>query len=142
LMLRLSKPLLSLGLLTVVLLVVLIGPGVSWRQGEERMDPVTGSMQWETRWWLGISSGPRVVESPLEVRLRQAGMAWKRDWVFVHNTHRSVFGNAVKFECGGAPPIYELRPVLAEFVAASSDDELRQFVAVMQSGTPAQQQTA
>jgi hypothetical protein len=44
--------------------------------------------------------------------------------------------------CGMAPPIYQLRPVLQAYVAASTDEELRRFARVMQSGTPAEQQAA
>ena len=46
------------------------------------------------------------------------------------------------FECSSAPPIYQLRPVLKEFAAASTDVELKEFGSVMQSGTAAEQNTA
>jgi hypothetical protein len=80
--------------------------------------------------------------SPLETRLKSSGIAWTPSWQFLHNTHRNVFGSATSYECGSAPPLYELRPVLKEFAAASTDAELREFVRVMQSGTHAERQAA
>src|SRR5439155_26684174 len=87
-------------------------------------------------------SGPSVDESSLETRLKVCGIAWTPSWHFLHNTHRTVFGNATCYECGSAPPIYQLRPALKEFAAASTDAELREFVRVMQSGTDAEQKAA
>ena len=106
------------------------------------MDAVTGSMTWKTVWLFGITSGPRVDVSPLETRLKKNGITWTPSWQFLHNTHRTVLGNATCYECGSAPPIYQLRPVVKEFAAASTDAELREFVRVMQSGTDAEQEAA
>ena len=125
-----------------VLLLALAAPTVAIRQVESRMDPVTGSMTWKTVWLFGITSGPRVDVSPLETRLKNSGITWTQSWQFLHNTHRTVFGNATCYECGSAPEIYQLRPVLKEFAAASTDAELRKFVRVMQSGTEAEQKAA
>ena len=105
------------------------------------MDPVTGSMTSKTVWLFGLTSGPRLDVSPLELRLKSSGIAWTPSWQFLHNTHRNVFGGATSFECGFAPPIYHLRPVLKEFVAASTDAELREFVRLI-SGTDAEQKAA
>ena len=106
------------------------------------MDAVTGSTTWKTVWVFGITSGSRVDASPLEERLKSSGIAWTPSWQFLHNTHRTIFGDATRYECGSAPPIYQLRPVLKGFAAASTDAELREFVRVMQSGTDAEQKTA
>jgi hypothetical protein len=91
-------------------------------------------MEWQTTWPLGITAGPRVDASPLELRLINMGVQWKRKWTFLHNTHRNLFGDASMFECGFAPPIYQLRPMLGDFVAISTDEEIRQFVQIMQTG--------
>ena len=132
----------TLSAVAVVLILLVAAPTVAVRQVESRMDPVTGSMTWKTVWLFGITSGPRVDVSPLETRLKNSGITWTPSWQFLHNTHRNVFGGATCYECGSAPPIYQLRPVLKEFAAASTDAELREFVRVMQSGTGAQQRAA
>ena len=131
--------------LCAVVAVLLLGVAASTvavRRVESRMDVVTGSMTWKTVWLLGITSGPRVDVSPLETRLRSSGIAWTPAWQFLHNTHRNVLGGATCYECGSAPAILELRPVLTEFAAASTDAELREFVRVMQSGTDAERRAA
>jgi hypothetical protein len=132
----------TLGAVAVVLILLVAAPTVTIRQVESRMDAVTGSMTWKTVWLFGITSGPRVDVSPLETRLKSSGITWTSSWQFLHNTHRTVFGNATRYECGSAPPIYQIRPVLKDFTAASTDAELREFVRVMQSGTDAEQKTA
>jgi hypothetical protein len=132
----------TLSVVAAVVLLAVAALTVTVRQVESRMDPVTGSMTWKTVWLFGITSGPRVDVSPLETRLKSSGITWTPSRQFLHNTHRTVFGNATCYECGSAPPIYQLRPVLKEFAAASTDAELREFVRVMQSGTDAEQKAA
>lgn len=125
-----------------VVLLALATATVPVRYVESRMDAVTGSMTWKSVWLSGITSGSRVDVSPLETRLTGSGIAWTPSWKFLHRTHRSVGGIATCYECGSAPPIYQLLPVLKEFAAASTDAELREFVRVMQSGTDAQKKAA
>jgi hypothetical protein len=132
----------TLSVIAAVLLLLVVAPTVAVRQVESRMDAVTGSMTWKTAWLFGITSGPRLDVSPLETRLKSSGIPWTPSWQFLHNTHRNVFGSATCYECGSAPAIYHLRPVLKEFAAASSDAELREFVRVLQSGTEAEQKAA
>jgi len=128
--------------LVIIFAAVLLLPPITVRQVESRIDPVTGSMTLKTVWLFGITSGPQLDISPLETRLKTSGIEWTRSWRFRHKTHRNIFGRATCYECGLAPPIYRLRPVLVEFAAASTDEELRQFVSVMQSGDAAEQNAA
>lgn len=128
--------------LVIVFTAVLLLPPITVRQVESRMDPVTGSMTRKTVWLFGITSGPQVDVSPLETRLKASGIEWTRSWRFLHGTHRNIFGGATLHKCGVPPPIYELRPVLTEFAAASTDEELRQFASLMQFGTAAEQKAA
>ena len=76
--------------------------------------------------------------------MKTSGIEWTPSWQFLHNTHRNIFGGVTRYEyeCGVHPPIYELRPVLTEFAASSTDEELRQFASLMQSGTAAEQKAA
>lgn len=60
----------------------------------------------------------------------------------INVTEYGVLGNAKSRACSLAPPIYQLRPVFAEFADASSADELRGFVNVMQNGSESEQRQA
>lgn len=131
-----------LGALACVLVLGLVLPAVAVRQVEGRMDPVTGSMSWKTVWIFGVTFGPHVDLSPLDARLKNGGIQWTPSWQFLHNTHYNVFGKPIRFECGRAPPIHDLRPVLKEFVAASTDGDLQEFVRIMQSDSEAEQRAA
>lgn len=139
---RSRPPWLTLGIIGGLLLFALLLPPLTTRQVESSIDPVTGSMRWKTVWLLGITSGTRVNVSPLETRLKRSGIAWARSWHFLHNTRRNLFGRAAGYDCGSAPAIYDIQPILGEFAAASSDDELREFVRVMESGTELEQNAA
>ena len=131
---------LSIGI--VISLGLLVLPMVPIRQVESHMDPVTGSMCWKTVWFSGLTLGPTVDISPLEKRLRSEGVPWTASWQFLHKTHRNIFGRAICHECGSAPAIYQIRPMLDAFAEASTDAELREFVRVMQLGTEAEQKAA
>lgn len=124
-----------------IVAAVLLLPAITVRRVESRMDPMTGSTR-TTVWLFGITSGPQFEVSPLETRLKASGIEWTRSWQFLHRTHRNIFGGTICNEDGAAPPIYELRPVLKEFAAGSTDAELRQFVDLMQSDTAAEQDAA
>jgi hypothetical protein len=132
----------TLTVITAVLLLAVAAPNVTVRTLKGRMDAVTGSTTWKTVWLSGVTSSTRADVSPLETRLKNSGISWAPSWRFLHNTHRNVFGFATCYECGPAPAIYHLRPVLKEFAAASTDAELREFVRAMQSGTDAEQNAA
>lgn len=127
-------PLVAFGLVSLPLTPV--------TQTRSRVDAVTGSMEWQTTWPLGLTRGPTLDVSPLELRLKKMGTPWTRDWRFLHNTHRTVFGKAICYECGMAPPIYSFRPAIQYFVDASSDAQIKEFVRVMTIGTEAEQSAA
>jgi hypothetical protein len=131
-------PLRIMGIGIAALLLAAAMWQIDIRQDESRMDAVTGSTTSKTVWLMGITSGPRMDISPLERRLRASGIAWTPSWRFLHNTHRNIYGGATCYECASAPAIYQLRPVLTEFAASSTDAELREFVRIMQSGTEAE----
>ena len=95
-----------------------------------------------TVWPLGGSSPTRFDVSPLETRLKQAAIPWTPDWRFLHDTDRTAFGQATRYACGSAPPIYRIQSGLGDFAAASTDDELRAFVRAMETGTEEAQRAA
>jgi hypothetical protein len=137
---RLPIRVLVVGFLVAVLLMSLIF--LPCRQTQRRMDGITGSVEQQTTWPLGISTPGVVAVSPLEIRLRKMGVQWNRDWRMISTTDQTIFGNVVGRGCGTAPPIFPLTTVLAGFVAASDDNQIRQFVRILQVGTEADQRKA
>src|SRR5688572_11504499 len=120
----------------------LLVPTASVRQTRSRIDAVTGSMEWQTTWFGLFSTMPRIDASPLEKRLLRMGATWTRDWRLLHNTHRTLLGNATCYECGTAPPIHGLRPVLDEFVQTHSDEQIISLINIIQTGAEDEQDAA
>ena len=118
--------------------LVLSLPFLRFRQTRTRVDAISGSMERQTTWPFGLTSEPVVIASPLELRLKKIGVQWSRDWQALSVTDYSILGNVLVRGCSQAPVIYGLRVVLPQFVATSNDDEIRNFVHVMQSGTEAE----
>lgn len=138
----LSRASIRLALPALLALALLALPFVSIRETRSRVDAVTGSMEWQTTWPFGITFGPKVSPSPLEIRMTQLGIPWTRRWKFLHNTHRTLFGTATCYECGLAPAIDQLNPVLPRYAQVATAAELRTVVNVMQNGTDDQQKAA
>jgi hypothetical protein len=128
--------------IALALLFGMLALTVTVRQDEGRIDAVTGTMTKKSVWPFDITTAPQTNVSPLEARLKSIGMTWTPSWRLIYNTHHNVFGGVTCRACGSAPPIYQLQPVLKDFVAASTDQELREFVRVMQSGTEAERNAA
>lgn len=129
----------SVGLLLLLGMASLV---VSVHEIESRMDAVTGTMTRDRRSFFGLSRGFRRDVSPLEMELTRRGIAWTPDWWTLHVTDRNLFGGAMQYACGSAPEIYSVQRFLGPYAAAATDDELREFVRVMQSGTEAERQSA
>lgn len=106
------------------------------------MDAITGSLERRTIWPFGISIGPRVERSPIEIRLNKMGVHWRRDWRFMSETGHGLLGAPTFRGCGSAPPIIELEPMQRAFASRASDAEVRDLLRVIQSGTPAPQRAA
>ena len=125
----------TLGIAGFALVLALLIPLPMWRVATS-INPTTGT---EVR---QSSSGTVTVPSPLETRLRAAGIAWTARPQFLGATRYDITGRSCGAECGTAPPIYPLRPLLKAFADASTDGELRAFVRVMETGTDAEQRAA
>jgi hypothetical protein len=139
---RLPGVSIRLAVAALLAIAILALPLVSIRETRSRVDAVTGSVEWQTTWPFGITSGPKVTPSPLEIRMTQLGIPWTRRWIFLHNTHRTLFGTATCYECGLAPAIDQLHPVLPRYAQVATSSELRTFISVMQNGTDDQQKAA
>ena len=133
-----TRVLLALLLTAAVLSLPLVGV----METSIRVDAVTGSVERQTTWPLGITTGPRIDVSPLEQRLSAMGAAFTRDWRLLTRTDRNIFGGATRRGCASAPPIHSLGAALDLFLATATDDEVRELVRVMTTGTEAEQSAA
>ena len=104
------------------------------------MDPVTASMKFESR-WFGLTTRRVVVPSPIEEWvLRHGGEVEPRRWQFLHDRGRNAWGKGRSWGCGTAPPIYDLKGELGrEFIKASSDQQIRDLLALMRDGDEIEQ---
>jgi hypothetical protein len=107
-----------------------------------RIDAVSGSTQQLTGAFFGSAVSEVVTPSPLEVRLCEAGIAWTPDWRVLGQSERNSFGVLVSRGCGIAPEIHQIVPVLEGYARVANEDELRQFVNVLQTGSDDQQRAA
>lgn len=131
----------AIGLTILVLAAILLipTPPLVFRQVESQVDGVTGSMTWKTIYPFGLTTGPKHQPSPLERRLVQMGETWTPNWHFVHQTGYDIFGRACVRACGKAPAIYSSQALLQWFASTATDDEIREFVNVMQTGSEEEQ---
>jgi hypothetical protein len=104
------------------------------------MDPITGSARERTTCNFGIEISTKIEPSPLAIRLKKIGAEPPATWQYYGDTTTGLFTKIRA--CGTPPPIFNLRPVMQNFVDNSTDSEIHQFVQIMQSGTPAAQSTA
>jgi hypothetical protein len=118
----------------------LVGLGLQGCKTESRIDSVTGSSWSRTTGPLGIPLGRRHFVSPLEQRLKRMGVAWVPDWCLLFQVDTSLLG--CSRACGRAPEIRMMRGGMKAYVDAATDEEIRAFVRVMQTGTEAEQQAA
>lgn len=126
--------------------IIAVGAGflavicIPLRSSTYRMDAVTGSTQSQTTWLSFIKFQPRIGPTALETRLNKIGFSWKRDWRFLSEVDGSLLSSS--HACAKAPPIYEMTPIMNDFVANSSDNQVREFARIMQSGTEVEQNAA
>lgn len=128
--------------IVVLGLVVVSLPVVTVSETETRVDAVSGSVSRKTVWVSGRTTGWRHEASPLEKRLTKAGIQWRANWQFVHVGGSNIFGCMTSCGVGLKPKIGQMSSVMGEFVAGATEDELREFVRVMQLGTEAEQDAA
>jgi hypothetical protein len=124
---------------------VLLPSSIYVRQDLCWIDAISGSQKRQTVWRGGASSSPVVSDSLLAERYRKLGLRWEPHWRNVEGTYRNAFGRSVGHAHGSAPEIYDLsmsRVLQGSYLAASSDEDVREFFRVMSSGTEAEKKTA
>jgi hypothetical protein len=119
----------------------LLAPFATVRTTTVEVDSVSGQVR-TSNLWTGGHRSTSVESTELADHLRSLGIAWTSDWRTINVNEYGVLSNATSRGCSLAPPIYQLRPVLAGFARASSSEELRVFVNVMQNGSESEQRQA
>jgi hypothetical protein len=105
------------------------------------IDPVTGSIKEETQ-WFGQTTDAVIKTSAIEKWINAHGDSHSNGWIFLNASRMTLFGHVN--ECGRAPAIYPLRAGSLDdlFVINSTEQEISDFVHVMQAGTEDEKQQA
>jgi hypothetical protein len=124
-----------------ILTFVAVAIGIAWivinlplRHDRTWIDPITGSMKYETS--VLVFSTTRVDKSALHLWAEKDTASYKPKWHFLCETTKNVFDQPLAAGASPAPTIYELQTGKwnSEFVRRSSDQELTDFVKAMQHG--------
>jgi hypothetical protein len=100
------------------------------------IDPVTGSLKYQTR-WFGVSTSTTVEQSAIEKWIIAHEGQCSNTWTLLFDTSRNVWGGVYSRGCGQAPEIYELQTGELNdlFVQTASNDEVSEFLNVMRGGS-------
>ena len=104
------------------------------------MDQITGATTLQTTYPFGIRGKVVVTPTLLDQRLAMMNLTIPRRWRGFSLITKKAFSTARG--CGTVPPVYHFRAWMPTYLAIATDDEVRAFVDVMQSGTDAEQQAA
>lgn len=132
-------------IVAVVVVAALLLMPTDVRQDRGWIDSISGSQKSQTVWRFSAASTPVVSESLLASRYQELGLQWTPDWKNVQGTYVDMFGRRIGSAHGCAPEIYVLAvhsDLQQAYLAASSDDDVRQFFRVMSSGTKEEKKAA
>lgn len=132
-----KQPWLIVAVVAFIASILLPAP-IYVRQDLGWIDAISGSQKTQTLWRVGRSSLPFIIESPLAARYRKLGLTWEPDWRNVKGTYVNALGRHVGSGHGFAPEIYDLATsadLQNAYIAASTDDDIRQFFHTMTTGT-------
>lgn len=129
----------TLIILIVTLLLTIAAESITYRIDSTYVDTVTGSMSSRTTWLHGLYSNSQTTVSPLETRLRTSGIPWAPQWRLLSEHYVTLLTRA---RACNTDAHHIHGNFLPNFVAASSDDELHEFIRIMESGTNAEQRAA
>lgn len=115
------------------------GPMIPIQRTTRWCCPVTGSTKVETV-WLWFFDSKTVTPTALERWLRQREPDFQPPWEFTSRQTRYLHGRS----CGtrGTPAVFNLRPLLDDLVATSSDETLAQLVETLRNGSPEEREQA
>lgn len=102
----------------------------------------SGSIKRQTEWLFGIKTNEVIQHSSLERWIREHGRSHEYQWRTLAITSQTLFGRPVAFACGMAPPIYQLQPLMNDFVATANQEEIDQLVRALGSEFEQEQEQA
>lgn len=130
----------------VVTAAIVVTIGIVWsapvRDQWIWIDVRSGSIKLQTEWLFGIKTTEVIQHSSLERWIREHGRNHEYQWQTLAITSETLFGRPVVFACGMAPPIYQLRPLMNDFVATANEDEIGQLVGALGSDSEQEQEQA
>jgi hypothetical protein len=127
-----------------VVVCVLLALTIPVRSDRLWVDPVSGSVKWQTV-WLGVPGSIRVNQSDLERWIVAHAGSHDPEWLFVNETIRTISGRWAGCGVGQTPKIFSRFLVgdgLKRFVRNGTDAEIAKFVGAMRKGTPDEQTQA
>ena len=81
-----------------------------------------------------------MTRSPLAIRASQMGLGVRSDWRLVSDFEWSLLGTSRG--CDLMPPVFRKQTWMEPYVRKASDQEVRAFLQIMQTGTDAQHAAA
>lgn len=103
---------------------------------------ICGAEHRRNDWSFGFSTSDRLVSTALERWIDGYLGPHEHDWRHVKGTGWSLLGHGISSGHGLAPPILPSRQETDWLVAAWSDEQLRSFVQVLQTGSDEDQHRA
>jgi hypothetical protein len=130
--------------LTILVLVpgLLLAGTLPYHSELGLIDPVTGSMKYQTQCFL-VPVSTVVEQSAVERWIIRHEGGYTNSWRFLHDTSSAiVYGRA--YACSLSPDIYLLHAgkLNDDFVRRASDAEIAEFVRNMRAGTAAERKQA
>jgi hypothetical protein len=119
-------------ILPSIVALLLIGTVVPYRNDLGWVDPVTGSVRFQRRWFL-IPTSTVVHTTVIEEWIVRHEGRYKPSWQFIFDTSSTWLGRG--HACDTAPESYSVHLVDRDFVRISTDAEIDEFVRVMRKGT-------
>jgi hypothetical protein len=138
-----TRRIMALGLFVIAAAIALASLTVPVREKLTWIDTVTGATRQQTRWRIGARSPMQIDPSPLTEWVIDREGAINYNWKVTSDTSVTLWGRNVMFACDTAPPIYGFQmSLMADFIKASTDDEIRRFIHTMRHGAHADQTAA
>jgi hypothetical protein len=139
---RLAK-LSLIGLAATMFAVAIASIALPLKRQMQWVDAVSGSTKEQCIWRFGYNDPAVIQRTELADWIEAQEGTHTFDWRHVNGTWKTLWGTPRDFGHGPAPAIYSLQgPMMDSFVNRSSNDELREFVEIMRSGTKSEQYDA
>lgn len=122
--------------MAVVLLFGIFGPPIQYKKVTRWICPISGSTRNEITWFGYFHHEERTV-SALEKWLKRKEPGFEPNWKNYSEQAYSLMYRSCAL--GELPEIYQLRPVLDEFVEKSSDEQITALVTVLRNNSREEQ---